>query len=205
MLRWASRNNRMMSGYRPAPRGLTVEEAAAWQKLAESVTPLSGAVRKNQTPIASSEAMPPQTPAKTAVIAQARRDRIATPPPKRTDPRPKHPAGLDSHWERRLKSGSLDPDFTLDLHGHGLDSAYHRLDRGVAQARAMGARVILLIAGKHRPVEAADRGASRGAIRAKVLDWLAAGPHGSAIAAVRKAHRKHGGEGALYLVLRRER
>jgi DNA-nicking Smr family endonuclease len=67
----------------------------------------------------------------------------------------------------------------------------------------MGARVVLVIAGKPRPVEAADRGAQRGAIRAKLLDWLAAGPHGSDIAAIRKAHRRHGGEGALYLILKR--
>lgn len=74
---------------------------------------------------------------------------------------------------------------------------------GLAQAKAMGARVVLLVTGRPRPVEAADRGERRGVIRAKVLDWLAAGPHGSDIAAVRNAQRRHGGEGALYLILRR--
>jgi DNA-nicking Smr family endonuclease len=113
--------------------------------------------------------------------------------------------GLDSHWDRKFQAGRIEPDFTLDLHGHTLDSAHARLDDGLFQAKAMGARVVLLIAGKPRPVDAADRGSKRGAIRAKVLDWLAAGPHGSDIAAVRKAHRRHGGEGALYLILRRRR
>jgi DNA-nicking Smr family endonuclease len=94
---------------------------------------------------------------------------------------------------------------TLDLHGHNLDSAFDRLMSGVAQARAMGVRTILLIAGKPRPVASADRADKRGAIRAKVLDWLAASEHGAAIAAVRRAHIRHGGEGALYIVLRRER
>jgi DNA-nicking Smr family endonuclease len=69
----------------------------------------------------------------------------------------------------------------------------------------MGARVILLITGKPRPVEAADRGSKRGAIRAKVLDWLAASSHGPAIASIRAAHIRHGGEGALYVVLKRAR
>jgi DNA-nicking Smr family endonuclease len=69
----------------------------------------------------------------------------------------------------------------------------------------MGARLVLLITGKPRPAEAADRGVRRGAIRAKVVDWLAAGPHAADIAAVRAAHRRHGGEGALYLVLKRRR
>jgi DNA-nicking Smr family endonuclease len=43
----------------------------------------------------------------------------------------------------------------------------------------------------------------RGAIRAKLLDWLAASRHADVIAAVRRAHVRHGGEGALYLVLKR--
>jgi DNA-nicking Smr family endonuclease len=76
---------------------------------------------------------------------------------------------------------------------------------GLGQARTLGARVVLLVTGKPRPAEAADRGERRGAIRAKVLDWLAAGPHASNIAAIRKAHRRHGGDGALYLVLKRGR
>jgi DNA-nicking Smr family endonuclease len=122
------------------------------------------------------------------------------PPPRRPEDR-----GLDSTWDRKLARGTLSPDFTLDLHGHTLDTAYQRLDQGLAQARALGARVVLVITGKPRPAEAADRGQKRGAIRAKVLDWLAAGQHASAIAAIRKAHRSHGGDGALYLVLRKER
>jgi DNA-nicking Smr family endonuclease len=114
-------------------------------------------------------------------------------------------AGLDSHWERRFKSGRVEPDLTLDLHGHTLDTAYARINAGLDQARAMGARVVLVIAGRERPVDPADRGARRGAIRAKLLDWLASGPHADSISAVRRAHRSHGGEGALYLVLKRPR
>ena len=113
--------------------------------------------------------------------------------------------GLDSTWDRKLSRGALTPDFTLDLHGHTLDQAHRRLDAGLIQAKAMGARLVLLITGKPRPVDAADRGARRGAIRAKVLDWLAAGPHAADIAAIRQAHRRHGGDGALYLVLRKGR
>ena len=113
--------------------------------------------------------------------------------------------GLDSSWERKLATAAIAPDFTLDLHGHTLDQAHQRLDIGLGQAKAMGARLVLLITGKPRPVQAADRGERRGAIRAKVLDWLAAGPHASDIAAIRPAHRRHGGEGALYLVLKRRR
>ncbi|MEL7690491.1 Smr/MutS family protein [Citromicrobium bathyomarinum] len=112
---------------------------------------------------------------------------------------------MDSHWDRRLKAGEIAPELTLDLHGHGLDAAYNRLMDGMAQARGMDARSVLVVTGKPRSGEAADRGERRGAIRAKILDWLAASEHGGAIAAVRNAHRRHGGDGALYIVLKRSR
>jgi len=120
--------------------------------------------------------------------------------------RPLDRHGLDGGWERRLAKAATEPDFTLDLHGHSLDAAHARLDHGLAQALAHGARLVLLITGRPRPSDDhASRGERRGAIRAKVLDWLAAGSHGSRIAAVRQAHPRHGGAGALYIVLRRPR
>lgn len=88
------------------------------------------------------------------------------------------PGNLDSHWDRRLKSGEIMPDLTLDLHDHGLDAAYTRLMGGMEQARSVGARVVLVVTGRPRPVDAADRATRRGAIRAKILDWLAASGHG---------------------------
>ncbi len=189
-----------------APRGLSAEEADAWEQLARTVVPLHPVARTPARP-KDPPAIAPSPPARQAKAgggkAPAARPRVAVAPA--TPPRLAGPArgGLDSHWDRRLKAGAISPDFTLDLHGHGLDAAYDRLMSGVAQARAMGARTILLVAGKSRPVDPADRGAKRGAIRAKLLDWLAASEHHSAIAAVRRAHNRHGGEGALYIVLRR--
>ncbi|WP_338390489.1 Smr/MutS family protein [Erythrobacter longus] len=110
---------------------------------------------------------------------------------------------LDGSWNRKLKSGQIAPDYTLDLHDHNLDRAYDRIMSGLDQARMMGARVVLVVAGRERPVDPADRANKRGAIRAKLLDWLAVSRHAEAIAAVRRAHIRHGGEGALYLVLKR--
>lgn len=206
-----------------APRGLSPEEQAAWEKLAETVTPLRAgrdALRmakqqdaggrkqgqrqgqKHGAPPAKAQASPPppkQLVRKPALATHRRPAPPPPPPPVRTH----DTAGLDSHWDRRFKSGSVAPDLTLDLHGHGLDAAYTRLMRGVAQARAMGARTILVVTGKPRPVDPADRGERRGAIRAKLLDWLAASEHSEAISAIRKAHRHHGGDGALYIVLKR--
>lgn len=182
-----------------APRGLTEEEAAAWERVAATVVPL----QEDSAPVKPAAEPAPVVPRRMLLKPQVGRPapKPAAPPPPPRAPRD----NLDSHWDKRLKSGAIQPDFTLDLHGHGLDAAYNRLMSGIAQARALGARTILLVTGKPRPVDPADRGAKRGAIRAKVLDWLAASSHHSAIAAVRRAHLRHGGEGALYIVLRRER
>lgn len=204
------------------PRGLSAEEAEAWAKVAHTVKPLSvtrGRPRAVATPRSPAPAPAPapaalqSAPSRldlASALDQAKMSARMRPSAEpavgvRAVDRKASPAegGLDSHWDRRFRAGSIEPDFTLDLHGHTLDQAHDRLDAGLTQARAMGARVVLVIAGKPRPVDAADRGSKRGAIRAKLLDWLAAGPHRSDIAAIRAAHRRHGGEGALYLVLRK--
>ena len=182
------------------PRGLSAEEAAAWEKVAATVKPFEARKLSRITPDVTA---PSRTVAKVASSkppAPKKAPTLPKPPPSKNPP-----GNLDGQWDKRLKSGAIQPDFTLDLHGHGLDAAYTRLMSGVAQAQAMGARTILLITGKPRPVDPADRGTKRGAIRAKVLDWLAASSHHSDIAAVRRAHIRHGGDGALYIVLKRPR
>jgi len=188
------------------PRGLNAGEAALWARLASTVTPLAGNV-----PPPTGEGTQPQAgagaPSTSPTAAGKVRRHVPLhqaapgPPPRSGEER----SGLDATWDRKLARAAIAPDFTLDLHGHTLDQAHRRLDTGLAQARAMDARLVLLVTGKARPVDAADRGARRGAIRAKVLDWLAAGPHASDIAAIRHAHRRHGGDGALYIVLKRKR
>ncbi|WP_336987305.1 Smr/MutS family protein [Altererythrobacter aquiaggeris] len=185
------------------PRGLSADEAALWEQVAATVVPLDRGptVRKTLLP-----ANPP--PPRSLAPDKRIQGRVPAPAPPKANPQPPPQTGrtgLDASWERKLSRASIDPDYTLDLHGHNLDAAYVRLDRGLRQARAMDARLVLVITGKPRPVDAADRGSMRGAIRAKILDWLAAGSHGSAIAAIRNAHRRHGGEGALYIVLKRQR
>ena len=125
----------------------------------------------------------------------------ATPPP----PRPaRKPPGetLDGSWDRRLSRGLVAPDSMVDLHGHNLATAYDLLDRRLEQAIGSGARLMLLVTGKP---PGPDRPGKRGAIRAAVGDWLAASRHAADIAAVRGAHPRHGGAGALYIILRRPR
>ena len=111
---------------------------------------------------------------------------------------------LDGGWDKRLTRGVVSPDSSIDLHGHTLASAHALLDVGLGRAIARGDRVLLLVPGKP-PRPESERPHARGAIRSAVTDWLAGSRHADSIAAVRGAHPRHGGQGALYIVLRRGR
>ncbi len=112
---------------------------------------------------------------------------------------------LDGSWDKRIAKGALEPDFTIDLHGETTASAHARLNRSLAAAIRAEARVVLLITGKAARDNPRLPPTTRGVIRASVKDWLAASSHSGHIAAIRNAHPRHGGAGALYLILRRAR
>lgn len=167
-------------------RRLSAEEAALWRRVVDSVTPMHG-------PLAEVTAAP--EPAAAPQPKPATRSRAIVPAGK-----PGPGTTLDASWDRRLARGLVQPDRSLDLHGHNLATAYDLLGRKLGEAVADGARVLLLITGK----PPSDK-SGRGAIRAAVGDWLAASPYAGDIAAVRNAHPRHGGAGALYIILRRRR
>jgi len=173
-------------------RSLSPDEADLWARVAATIRPLS------REPVKPQVSEKPEEPLSVKVIA------IALPvtprKPQLVPPKPKPGTTLDGSWDRRLKGGTVVPDRTLDLHGMNLDRAWQAIDRGLDQAISAGDRVLLLITGHHRP---GDPPIERGRIRAAVHDWLAASRHAANIAAVRGAHRRHGGGGSLYIVLRR--
>lgn len=111
------------------------------------------------------------------------------------------PHNLDGHWDRRINRGGIVPDISIDLHDANLSRAHARLDGALDQAIAQNFKVILLVTGKPRAHDRAS-GEGRGAIAAVVRDWLAASRHARHISAVRNAHPKHGGSGALYIMLK---
>ncbi len=185
------------------PRALSPEERALWQRVISSVTPIAQAKPVPAPPLvpfAAPVAVPSPEP------EPARRVKGRVPPPGQPAPPPPKPPRdtLDGGWDRRLSRGLVAPESSIDLHGHTLASAHAMLGRGLDRAVARGDRVLLLITGKP-PHPESERPHARGAIRAAVGDWLAASRHADAIAAVRGAHPRHGGQGALYIVLRRSR
>jgi DNA-nicking Smr family endonuclease len=179
-----------------AGRRLSPDEARLWARVIADVQPIEGR-RATQPPIA-----PEPASAKTPIVNHVNIPKMGQ--PKRVPERPHAMATLDASWDRTLARGRLDPDRTVDLHGHGLSAAYSLLDQALERAISQDERVLLLVTGK-APKPDSERPHARGAIRASVADWLAASRHARAIAAVRNAHPRHGGAGALYIVLRRPR
>ena len=195
-----------------APRSLDAEEQRLWGAVMATVRPLRAIPSPLQrTPLtvarqAPIEQAPPKATALGAplVIAAVGSQRRHCSPVTVT-PAAAAPANtLDGGWDKRLSRGMVAPDASIDLHGHTLASAHAMLDAGLARSIVRGDRVLLLVTGKP-PRPESERPHARGAIRAAVADWIAASRHADAIAAVRGAHPRHGGQGALYIVLRRSR
>lgn len=182
-------------------RPLSAGEKALWLKFIETVEPLDQVRMRRIDALPVQKKLPevkgPITAATFGGVARAVPLKDQRPVPEK--------AGLDGHWDRRLSKGVVQPDITIDLHGYTLTSAHGRLDSALELSIAAGHRAILLITGKERNAEERRREGGRGAIRAAISDWLSASRHASNIAAVRRAHPRHGGAGALYIILRRRR
>jgi DNA-nicking Smr family endonuclease len=181
-----------------AGRRLSPDEAALWKRV-------SGTVRNMRSQAERTVEARPRSAVAESPLPQAGGDFLASKPATVSN-RKNHSNTLDGSWDRKIGTGQLTPERTIDLHGHNLASAHHRLDRGLDDAVRDGVRIILLVTG-HAPRIGGSRIdlPMRGIIRDSVGDWLAVSRHNGAIAAVRNAHPRHGGAGALYLILRRSR
>lgn len=180
-----------------AARRLTTDEQALWAKVARTVRIMRG---KSAPPTVVAEQIAASPPLKADKIF------MHAAPQQKHIPSPRSPvAVLDSSWEKRVRSGTLAPDMSIDLHGHNLTTAHLQLNRALANALAHGARTLLVVTGKPRQRNDNGSNSQRGAIRAEIGHWLQTSPHADAIASVRVAHPRHGGDGALYVILRRKK
>lgn len=186
-------------------RRLSPEERQLWARVAASVKPLTVRAKPKALPEAESvkpgvQNIPWLTETSITHAPQAKPRQVAEPPigksPSNT---------LDSSWDRSLSRGQKSPDLTIDLHGDTLASAHARLNRVLGDGVTHHARLILVITGKPALDNPRLPPSRRGVIRASIQDWIAASPYASNIAAVRNAHPRHGGNGALYIILKRNR
>ena len=107
------------------------------------------------------------------------------------------PADVDPNLHRRLARGRESLAARIDLHGMTQDAARAALTGFVRRAVDDGWRAVLVITGKGVSGD--------GVLRRRVPDWLADPPIREHVAGVSEAHRRHGGEGALYVALKRKR
>lgn len=117
-----------------------------------------------------------------------------TAPPR---PTPAHgaPEALEPRRQRRL-SRERDPiEATIDLHGFGRFEAEDQLRAFLTSAQARGLRAVLVVTGQGR------RGG--GVIRASIQEWLQSHALRGVVSGFASAHRRHGGDGAFYVTLRR--
>ena len=167
-------------------RRLSDDERALWKGFARGVRPLHRS--------AGVEA--PDQPARHTPQPQGvRKDRIgATQPPAL--------AQFERRLRQRVARGSAAIDARLDLHGMTQQQAHAALLHFLARAQAQDAKIALVVTGKG--IDNAARGTSeRGVLRRQVPLWLSLPEFRRFIVSFEQAHLSHGGQGALYLRLRR--
>ena len=113
---------------------------------------------------------------------------------------------VDKRVSSKMKAGKIDPEATLDLHGYRLTQAKSALRGFLFRAYESKKRLVLIITGKGKPKAEWDLNLDyRGVLRNEVPVWLEEAPLAGLILSVKKANSKHGGGGALYVYLRKNK
>ena len=176
------------------------DDAALWEKVAETTSPLKGRAR---TP-AKFEPQPKAKPGP----RQSQVLRHVTP---RHAPKPSllaHAAPLDRQISRQLEKGRLEVEARLDLHGMRQRDSHARLLHFLMDAQARGLCHVLVITGKGANQSAAKsfyEEDERGVLRNVVPRWLREPDFAPLVVSFSPAPRRLGGDGALYVRLRRSR
>lgn len=204
---------------RPKDRSLTEDDRAIWGRVTETARPLHPPARQIETrhadtlpEPAGAAAPPPQSP------LPGRPPRTLRPNGPATGPRITHDlapdtftelgaarAIMDSRRLRDLKRGKLKPEARIDLHGMTAARAHDALAGFIARARANGVRLVLVITGKGRSSDPEEDPRRMGVLRHAVPQWLGMPALARHVLQVVPASGRHGGGGAYYVYLRRQR
>jgi len=181
-------------------RYLSEEERTLWSGFARSIKPLRHA---QESPRPS-----PRPPvSETAAVGGAAASgalRPAAQQPTRSAEESTPLAPLGRRLRRRVARGREPIDARIDLHGLTQAQAHTALLRFLRAAQADGARVALIVTGKG--AQRANRDApERGVLRRQVPIWLSLPEFRPFVLGFEDAHAGHGGQGALYVRLRRSR
>ena len=193
------------------PRHLSPDERALWESVADRMTPLDPKRPKTPEPEPKAPPKKPQ-PRERDMIADFMVGAKADPKRPNDVLKPigarlaSAPVNMDAKSYGKMTRGKLKPEGRLDLHGMTMAEAHPELVAFILGAQAVGKRLVLVITGKGKE---RDEGYAipvrNGVLRHQVPQWLALPPLAQAILQVTPAHLKHGGHGAYYVYLRRNR
>ncbi len=176
-------------------RGLSEEERALWESVARQVKPLRKKPRVAKHAAAVASELPPVKPAASPRPLPA----IHKPKPSKPATPPLAPLGRKER--SRLSRGRSEIDARLDLHGMTKTRAPRALHGFLQRAHHEGLTFVLVITGKGKMGSESERGV----LRRQVPQWLSLPEFRSLVVGFEEAHIGHGGEGALYVRIRRAR
>jgi DNA-nicking Smr family endonuclease len=181
-------------------RELSDEERELWTGVTRSVSPLHRPGRA----AARSEGPGKPVAEKAHAPKPSRLDRLRALVPQLPEPaKPPALAPLGRRAKQRVARGRDPIDARIDLHGHTQKQAHAALFRFLRRAQADGARIVLVVTGKGGGRGQRELGSEPGVLKRQVPMWLSLPEFRSFIVAFEDAHVGHGGEGALYVRLRR--
>jgi DNA-nicking Smr family endonuclease len=178
-------------------RRLREDENELWTGITRSVKPL----RRPQAKLDAREMPKVEPMPRPAALVPAIRAPIgvAMRAPKSAPPL----APISRRTKQKLARGTEAIDGRIDLHGLTQVEAQDALMRFLRDAQANGMKFVLVITGKGRVRFDAEREA--GVLRREVPRWLKLKEFRDYVVGYEPAHVGHGGEGALYVRLRRTR
>jgi DNA-nicking Smr family endonuclease len=178
-------------------RGLSEEERALWESVARQVKPLRKKHRVPKPPMGVPDAEAGAAPKPVASTKPQASPRIIAPP--KPEPPPLAPIGRRER--SHLSRGRKEIDARLDLHGMTQTRAHRTLFGFLQRAHHDGLTFVLVITGKGKMGSESERGV----LRRQVPQWLNLPEFRSLVVGFEEAAISHGGEGALYVRVRRSR
>lgn len=183
-------------------RPLSDEEQTLWAGIARSIKPLKSAkpgTKANLKSSATPSVARPPTPSPARSDPVMPREMPSAPPPSL--------APLGRRLKQRVARGREPIDARLDLHGMTQQQAHAALLRFLHRAQASGAKTALVVTGKGLRKSSRggeyDADSRPGVLKRQVPLWLALPEFRPLVVGFDDAHAGHGGEGALYVRLRR--
>ena len=175
------------------------DDDALWREVTRTVTPLPGRKLAPPPPPKPPAADPKPSTAKPDLRRKALRAPLPVAPAPLPHLKPGTSPGVDRRTSERLRRGRMEIEGRIDLHGQTQAAAHTALNGFIMRSHARGRRVVLVITGK------GNIGKGGGVLRAQVPNWLNQDPVREKVLAFFPAQPKDGGDGALYVLLKRQR